>query len=73
MVCLFVTYSGTSTRLSSLAVDHKHPEVEQEMKSVIQSRQTREIDCEIVRGKWILNETGACGFRFDAVTHISVS
>lgn len=40
------------------AVDHKHPEVIEDMNKW---------------GEWILNETGAYGFRFDAVKHISVS
>ncbi|OCF61510.1 alpha-amylase [Kwoniella mangroviensis CBS 10435] len=39
-------------------VDHNHPEIEQELYKW---------------GDWILKETGAYGFRFDAVKHISQS
>lgn len=52
-------------------VDHSHPEVAQEIKLVVSSYVRISLTSRNW-GEWILKETGAYGFRFDAVKHISV-
>lgn len=48
--------SGNYDYLMFADIDHDHPEVADDLKKW---------------GEWVLNETGAYGFRFDAVKHIS--